>query len=214
MEGAESEWDESIPANHEAASRSQDTTTAGDSPMLFEFVTNDGSSRSQIRRHAMRESWRQRNRGRSSSSANLTPPPRTREILPRVIQTSRSSSSTGRAAEVAESSDVEMEEEEAVGRPSEDLYSSGDEGLVNPGGHTKDRHLTPEGLFLDLRHTWKTTSDPDISSSKWSLSNIPTSSGQRPSLYQSIGNAEIDPFNNIRLSREDKQQLSTDPMSY
>lgn len=204
MERQETEKDESIPVTQGGASPGLDTPAHSDSPMLFEFVTNDGNRRSQIRRHAMRESWRQRNRTNSPTTYTTSPMARgLREILPRVTQT-QSSSRTGTDAEVSESEDVEMGED--LGRPSDSLYSSGDETLARETVK-RERPLTSDAVFLDLRHTMATISEPNELSTTWSLSNIPACSGQRPSPYQSISDAEIDPFNSLRLYREDKELL-------
>jgi hypothetical protein len=202
MEREDIERDESISANQEETSQSLDTPARGDSPMLFEFVTNSGDSKSQIRRHAMRESWRQRNRGRSNSPATHKARPRARELLPRAAHTRQSSSSTGKEAAII--SDLEMDED--AGRGSESLSSSEDESLDSEIVK-RERLLTPDGVFLDLRHTVVSVLGPEHSTTSWSLSTITTDSGQRPSPYQSIGDAEIDPFNSIKLSREDKKLL-------
>lgn len=207
MEGGEENVDESGAVVQHERTRARDPRVHGDAPMSFEFVTNDGNNLSQIRRHAMRESWRQRHCGRSNSPVTRTPP-RAREILPRATQTRQSSSSTGREAEAAESSD-EMEEDHRGG--SDHLYSTGDDELVSSPMDFKaakeEPIFTTDGIFLDLRHTMAPTSGPSNLSTAWSLSNIPSCLGQRPNPYQSIGDAEIDPFNSIRLSREDKELL-------
>jgi hypothetical protein len=111
--------------------------------------------------------------------------------------------SAGPDIEMAESSDVMMEDVESAS-DHDRVYSSEDWGSTN----SEDKaSLTRDGVFIDLRNTMVSTSEPGGRPTKWSLSGVPTSSDQRPSPYQSLGAADIDPFNNIRLSREDKELL-------
>lgn len=180
------------------ASRSQDAGTRVDTPMLFEFVTNDGNNRSLIRRHAMRESWRQRNRGRSNSPITRTPP-RQRELLPRNTHPRRTGSNSN--PESTEVSDVEM-----VDDARRSYSSEPDEmGFTQRQEEFDDGALTSDGIYLDLRHTITPTSERR--STEWSLSTVPSCYGHRPTPYQSVGDADIDPFDTIRLSREDKKLL-------
>ena len=192
---------EGNPSPEREATRSRDAGARVDTPMLFEFVTNDGNNRSQIRRHAMRESWRQRNRGRSNSPTTHTPP-RQRELLLRGTHGRGRGSNAKQDAQLTEVSDVEMGED---ARRS-DFLSEGEERGV-PGQHEEldGGLLTQDGIYLDLRHTIAPTSGPN--SAEWSVSTIPSCSGQRPSTYRSIGEAEFDPFDTMRLSREDKKLL-------
>jgi hypothetical protein len=189
---------ESNPPSERDATRSQDA--GADTPMLFEFVTNDGNNRSQIRRHAMRESWRQRNRGQSNSPITRTPP-RQRELLPRDTHSRENSSSAGQGAEFTDVSDIEMgEDARRSDRSSED-----DMRFARQIEKRDDGLLTRDGIYLDLRCTIAPKSES--SSAEWSLSTVPSCSGQRPSPYQSIGGAETDPFDTVRLSQEDKKLL-------
>jgi hypothetical protein len=56
-------------------------------------------------------------------------------------------------------------------------------------------------VFIDLRHSLQK------GPRKWVVSRIPNSSSRSPSPYQSLGYAEFDPFNGIRLSRDDQNLL-------
>ena len=147
MERENTEQDEYITTNQGEASRSLDTPARSVSPKLFEFVVDSGDSKSQIRRHAMRESWRQRNHSRSKSPVAHMLQHKARELLPKVVQTRHDSSSTGKEAQIAESSDVELQE--GVGRRSENSSSSGSE---SPGSDNvkRDRLLIPDGVSSDL----------------------------------------------------------------
>lgn len=56
-------------------------------------------------------------------------------------------------------------------------------------------------VYIDLRHSLQK------GPRKWMVSRIPDSTPRSPSPYQSLGYAEFDPFNGIRLSREDQNLL-------
>ena len=183
------------------ASRSQDAGLRGDAPMLFEFVNNDGNNHSQIRRHAMRESWRQRNRGRSNSPLTRTPP-RQRALLPRGPSRREAGPNPEKYVDSTEISDVEMRDDARDSDPSSESERGGYTGQLE---ELDDELLTRDGVYVDLRHTMAPTSSAN--SALWSLSTIPSSSNQRQSPYKSLGDAEIDPFGTIRLSREDKKLL-------
>lgn len=58
-----------------------------------------------------------------------------------------------------------------------------------------------QNVFIDLRHSLQK------GSKKWTVSRIPGSAPYSPSPYQSLGYAEFDPFNGIRLSRDDQNLL-------
>jgi hypothetical protein len=56
-------------------------------------------------------------------------------------------------------------------------------------------------IFIDLRHSL------NKGPRKWTVSQIPASCSRFPSPYRSLGYAELDPFNGVRLSREDQELL-------
>ncbi|KAE9371581.1 hypothetical protein N431DRAFT_545797 [Stipitochalara longipes BDJ] len=56
-------------------------------------------------------------------------------------------------------------------------------------------------VFIDLRHFLQK------GPTKWTITSIPSSSAPSPSPYQSLGYAELDPFNGIQISREDQNLL-------
>lgn len=58
-----------------------------------------------------------------------------------------------------------------------------------------------EDIFIDLRHSL------NKGPRKWTVSPIPDSRSRSPSPYQSLGYAQLDPFNGVRLSREDQEIL-------
>ncbi|KAG0649025.1 hypothetical protein D0Z07_5028 [Hyphodiscus hymeniophilus] len=117
-----------------------------------------------------------------------------------VARAPKDSSSKGKEVETTESLDVEMEE--GLGRRSEHFSSSGSES-PNSEAVGRERLLSSDGVFFDLRQTMESTLGSNEPFTAWSLSNIP----QRPSPYQSIGDAELDPFSILRLSRDDKHLL-------
>ncbi len=55
-------------------------------------------------------------------------------------------------------------------------------------------------VFIDVRLSLKE------GTRRWTISKIPKSSGY-PDPYQSLGHEDLDPFNGVRLSRDDQQLL-------
>ncbi|KAH8602107.1 hypothetical protein B0O99DRAFT_735571 [Bisporella sp. PMI_857] len=165
------------------AMESQETT-----PKTFEFVTNDNWSKSQIRSHAMKESWRQRGRANAHRSKG-------REIRPNEGQHRRGAQTIGHPAG----------REESHGSSGEDwAYSDTHESEEESETH----EFPKEGVFLDLRHTLRFPhAQRGSKRRKWEFRPVPTLFERHISPYQSIGNAELDPFNNVKLSREDHELL-------
>jgi hypothetical protein len=58
-----------------------------------------------------------------------------------------------------------------------------------------------EDVFVDIRHSL------NKGPRKWTVSPIPDSRLRSPSPYQSLGYAQLDPFNVVRFSREDQELL-------
>jgi hypothetical protein len=197
-------------SNPKSSSRNTDENAAAgtsrdNSPLVFDFVANDRSSRSQIRSHAMRQSWKQRIRGPSNSPTTHTSP-RHRDILPhpsyhRGERISRSHRHTRSSNKVpgensTEVSDVEMDD---VSRRSESYIEETAKILCE---NEDDELLTRDGVFVDLRHTMISLSERD----PLKCSTVPSSLGQRSSPYRSLGQ-EFDPFETVQLSRADSKLL-------
>ena len=146
----------------------------------------------------MRESWRQRNRGRSNSPITRTPP-RQRELLPQSAQPRQTDSNSNPGS--TEVSDVEIVDDARRSDSSEpdEIDSTRRQEEFDDGLFTSD------GIYLDLRHTMAPTSVNR--STEWSLTTVPSCDDHRPTPYQSMGDADMDPFDTIRLSREDKKLL-------
>jgi len=150
-------------------------------PLTFEFVNKD--DKSQIRSHAMRESWRQR--GRAGIHR-----PRGRELkLKGNSQHQKNSADTGYSQEPENLSDE-----------ASTVMKEIDENADN---HVFRR----KGIHLDMRHTLATPATTPSRNVKWITSQIHTPDAEEPSPYHSIGDSELDPFINVRLSLEDQELL-------
>lgn len=154
--------------------------TRSGTPISFEFVNN--SDKSTIRSHAMRASWRQRamassSRGRVRDSAARDQTQRRALLSTDHVQESGSSS--------PEEVDIEVEDEQVSEKPP----------------------FLKDTVYLDHRHTLMKPARMSTTRRKWKLSTLPQHRGQRSTPYQSIGDAEINSFNTIRLSHEDQVLL-------
>ncbi|KAH8668128.1 hypothetical protein BGZ60DRAFT_43924 [Tricladium varicosporioides] len=141
--------------------RSRESITT---PASFQFVSNN--DRSQIRSHAMRESWRKRSQHpgiRSAANRNL-------------------------ARGQIQTLDVRQDNID----PSSPEDSSGD-------------YLSPrEQIFIDLRHAIKINPTSNVVTPRWKIKF--SKSEFHP--YQRIsGNNRIDPFDCLRLDKEDQKLL-------
>ena len=197
MDRTDLEWVTPNPAGKWEASGRNDTSTPRSKLMLIEFVVNSGDNKSQIRRHAIRESWRQRNHGRSKLPATHRGPG-ARETLPKIAHRHQNTPSTGKEAAVAES-DLKIEAE--WGRRT--LYSSGGPDIPGAEVAKRERLHACKGLFLDIKHSMALTHELVEARTTLSTCHLP----QGLSLRHPLGDAGFGPVNGIHLSREDKKLL-------
>lgn len=151
-------------------------------PTNFEFVNSN--DKSTIRSHAMRASWRQRAIGSSSRARSRAIAARSQAQSPKSIDVAQNAQDPDDGS--PEEVDVEVENDEET---------------------TETSSFPEDTIYLDHRHTLLRPARTSSARRKWKLSTRRGSRGQKPTLYKSIGDAEIDPFNTIRLSHEDQTLL-------